>query len=166
MVVEGKTPNLNPELLRDTNLIEYFIRRGVKGEELSEINRYRIYLKATWLSDLGICDGKSISPTFWYWKPSLMKPQYKWPPQLRPHHRSWENWQTSLHTTYNLSRTLALPDHRRFGPWLPLASTTGWIYSKAQGKVLKLYSKGWKSYCPLLRHQGRSSHRRFIKTED
>ena len=88
MVVEGKTLDLNPECLRDTYLMEDFIRRGIQGEELAELNRCQIYLKVICLSDLATVDGRSISPTFWHGKPSLMKPQYKWLPQPRPHQRA------------------------------------------------------------------------------
>ena len=91
MVVEGKTLDLNPECLRDTYLMEDFIRRGIQGEELAELNRCQIYLKVICLSDLATVDGRSISPTFWHGKPSLMKPQYKCPPQPRPNQRAWEN---------------------------------------------------------------------------
>ena len=47
MATEENTPNLKPQLFKDSHIIEYFIRRGIQGGELAELNRFRIYLKAT-----------------------------------------------------------------------------------------------------------------------
>ena len=99
-------------------------------------------------------------------KPSLMKTQHKWPPQPRPHQRAWEKWQAALRNIFNLSIYLDFTYHRRLGTRLFLDSTTGWIYSKSQDRFLHHFSKGRSYYCTLILQQGRSSHRRFSKTED
>ena len=95
-----------------------------------------------------------------------MNPQYKQPPQLRPHQRAWEKWQEALYSTLKFSRSLDLPDHWRFGSWIYSASTARWIYSKYQDRSLHLYPKGWTAYRPLIIRQGRSSYWRFILIED
>ena len=71
--VGRKTPNLKLQCHRDSYLMEDFTRKGIKGEELSKLNIYWIWLKATCLSELATGDGNSISTTFWNGKPSLMK---------------------------------------------------------------------------------------------
>ena len=127
MVVEEKNPNLQLQCHRDTLLMEDFMKIGTQGEELAKLNRCRIFLRATCLSDPATGDGKSISPTFWHGKPSLIESQYKCPPQPITHQRAWENRKAALQTTFNISRYLSLPDNRRLGLYLPSSSTTGCI---------------------------------------
>ena len=107
--------------------MEYFIRRGIQGEELAELNICQIYLQATRLSDLATLEGKSTYPTFWFGNLNLMNPKYKWTLKPMSHQKSWENWQVDLQFTYNLSISLSLPVHQRLGPQLYVATSTGWI---------------------------------------
>ena len=75
MVIEEKTSNLKPQCLKDSHIMEYLIRRVNQGEELAELNKFQIYLKATRLSDLVTGDKKSISPTLWLGNPNIKKLQ-------------------------------------------------------------------------------------------
>ena len=68
---------LNPLCLRVIYKMQDFIKRGIQGEELAELNRYSIYLKATCLSDLVTGYRKLIYPPFWIGKTSLMNPHCK-----------------------------------------------------------------------------------------
>ena len=115
MEIKENTPILKPQLLKDSHIVKDFIRMGIQGQEIEELNRCHIYLKETFLSDLSTWDSKSISPTFWPWKPNLMKPQYKCPPQIKPHQKAWKNWQVPLQSIYNVSRQVALTYNQRMG---------------------------------------------------
>ena len=52
MKIEENTPNLRPQCLKESHIMEYFIRRGIQGKELAELKRCQIYLKSKFLSDL------------------------------------------------------------------------------------------------------------------
>ena len=146
--------------------MEDFLRVLTQGGELVELNRLRTFLRSTCLSDQATGNGKPISPTFWIRNPNTMNSQYQYPPQPRPHKNSCENWQAALYSTYKLFRSLSIPYHQLLVPRLPLASTTGWVYSQSQDRVLHLSPKGFSAYRPLIRRQGISSHRIFILTDD
>ena len=80
------------------------------------------------------------------------------PPPTNYPSKSWEKYLAYLQSTYNLSRSLALPASQLLCPWLPLATTTGWVLLKYQDRVLHLSPKGWSSYIPLISCQVRSIH--------
>ena len=131
--------------------MEDLIWKLIEGEELSELNRCRIFLKAKCLSDLATGNRKSIPPIFWYRKTRLMKYQYKWPHQPRPHQRAWEKWQAALQTTFKLSLTLALPVHLRLCPRLPSASTNdGYNLNHSTGSSISLLKNGHRGFIEFL----------------
>ena len=117
------------QFLKDSHIMEDFIRREIQGEELAKLNILRIYLKSTYLSDLVIGDRTYISAMIRLGKLNIMNPQCKWPPQSRPHQKAWENWKAALKSTYNLSRSLTLLVHQHLCPILSSATSTGCIYS-------------------------------------
>ena len=45
--------------------MEYFLKEGLEGNDLTELKKCILFLKATCLSDIIIGDGKSISVTAW-----------------------------------------------------------------------------------------------------
>ena len=49
MVIEEKKQILKPQCLKDSHIMEYFIKRGIQGEELAELNKLQIHLKSTCL---------------------------------------------------------------------------------------------------------------------
>ena len=63
MVIEENTPDLKPQCLKDSHIMENVIRRVIQGGKPAELNRFHIWLKATCLSYLASGDGKYISPT-------------------------------------------------------------------------------------------------------
>ena len=127
MAIEFKNPILKPQCLKDSHIMEDFIKILFQEEELAELNRLCICLKATCLSDLSTGYGKSISPVLWIIKLNLKNPQYKFTPQPRPRQKAWGNWQADLHFTYNFSISLSLMVHQRLGPQISSTTSTGWI---------------------------------------
>ena len=61
----GKTANLEIQRLNYSFIMEYFLKEGLEGNDLTELKKCILFLKATCLSDIIIGDGKSISVTAW-----------------------------------------------------------------------------------------------------
>ena len=61
IIVQEITPSFQPQRANDSLITEDLIKAGFKGNKLSEINRCRVYLKVTCLSDVSTWDDLSIS---------------------------------------------------------------------------------------------------------
>ena len=72
-VVEERPPNMKLQCQRYTYLMEDFIKIGIQGEELSELNICGIFLQDTCRLVLATGDGKSISSTLWHRNPVSWK---------------------------------------------------------------------------------------------
>ena len=123
--LEERTANLQPQRQNDSLFMEDFIADGIEGEPLSKINRCYLALQVTCRSNISTGNGKAI----WF---NAMKDKKNWkldryicPPQPSPHIKAWENWQASLKSTYNLSRTLALSSSLELGTWHAETHPTG-----------------------------------------
>ena len=79
--------------------MEDFIRGGIQGEELAELNKFQIFLREMHLSYIVTGDRKSISPMFWLRNTNPMAAQYHWPPKLRLHQKYQQNL-TSRYTSH------------------------------------------------------------------
>ena len=89
-------------------IMEGFIKEGLGGNDLAELNTCRLLLKATCLSDISAGDGKSISVMAWNGINNTASSRYEWPTQSKHNQQIWGKWHGALHPTYRLRRTLTL----------------------------------------------------------
>ena len=78
------TPDLFLQRLNDSFLMKDFLDAGYEGENLSELNRCRMYLHATCLSDIVTEDGKSLASESLAGRRKDSRDLYYWPPQPPP----------------------------------------------------------------------------------
>ena len=60
-IVQEITPPLQPQTTNVTLITGDLIKLGFKGNELSGLNRFWMYIRVTYLSDISTGDGISIS---------------------------------------------------------------------------------------------------------
>ena len=106
--------------------MEGFLKEGIEGNDLEELNRCRLFLKYTCLLDISTGDEKTISVMAWNGIQNIASSRYEWSTQQKPHQKIWGRWQAGLHSTYSLIRTLTLTKNIQLGPWLHLG-LTGWV---------------------------------------
>ena len=100
MTGEKKTLNLKTQLHNGSLIIEYFLRSGLKGEELVDLNRCRIFLRSSCLSDLATGYENYISHSAWQVKAIPVVSQQHCPPHTKSFKKVWEKWKSALKTTY------------------------------------------------------------------
>ena len=88
--------------------MEDFIAAGIEGDILAKLNIFRLALCVTCRSNISTGGGKAILINALKGNKKWTLDQYIRPSQPIPHLRSWENWQSSLKYTYNISIALIL----------------------------------------------------------
>jgi hypothetical protein len=109
-------------------------------EELSALNRCRIYLQAYFLSD--ICTGDGLTLLEDAWKGKRFKVPFKtnaWPNQQKPSPKDWTLWQTFIKRAF-LGRGYRLKSP--LGSWLQVDKDWEWYYSPKQERLFKLDDNG------------------------
>ena len=61
IIIQEITPSLQPQTTNVTLITGDLIKLGFKGNELSGLNRFWMYIRVTYLSDISTGDGISIS---------------------------------------------------------------------------------------------------------
>jgi len=117
-----------------------FAQHGYCGQELSELNRCRMFLHAIWLSD--ICDGtgKEILVDCWEGRHPMRSP-YNWPPTVI-HSVEWLRWQQALQKCFGLDRWRHLS--QPLGRWYPVKN--GWFYKESTNRLWYHDTDGWQHF--------------------
>ena len=132
-------PNLyHPRPLRVNDIaIMNLPQAGYSSQDLQRINRCRIFLRVTMLSEISSCDGKTLLPSIWQGQPPPNSfSTLLWPRQSRPSGPSWRLWRRYLQSAlspgnYNCYST-QLRLHRPLGSWLANFDSDrhwSWYYS-------------------------------------
>lgn len=123
----------------DSLLIPMFMAKGFQNEELQQLNRCRIFLKVTTLSDITCGFGEMITQEAWNGRCNdFRSTEHEWPKQgiLPPSY--WTLWQKALLTLCCRPRKLCNP----LGNWLPTCSVqlrfdpgTDRVYQDVDGSI-------------------------------
>ena len=110
-----KCDNLSPKRKNDCLLMNKFLSQAVCPSDLKIINRCRLYLRVTCLSDITTGDGKRLQDDIFRGCKQFTVDSYQWPNQSRPPPRDWKVWRREVlrcfaPTHYNLTFPL--------GPWI------------------------------------------------
>ena len=90
LYIEEGNASLHPQQNNDYFILEDFIKAGIEGDTLSELNRCLLSLNATCRSNIYTGNGKAISINDLQGKENWILDQYIWPPQHSPHFKAWE----------------------------------------------------------------------------
>ena len=108
--MKDDTPNLKLLRTNDSFLMNRFHDAGYKEAELAQINRCRMFLRVTTVSDIATCDGCSILQSALQGQRNPFQPDwYLWPQQGPPTKANWKLWIAAL------TRTLVSPQPRALG---------------------------------------------------
>jgi hypothetical protein len=100
--------------LRDMALMDEFTRQGLSDKQMRDANRFCIYLRAFYISDITDLGGKSIEEWAKQGKRQATRTsKWKWPVQQRPLAVVWKNWQMSLQCITSEDGYL----FQHLGPW-------------------------------------------------
>jgi hypothetical protein len=107
-VKQAWTPTL--PMIHDLMLMDYFVSRKFKPQQLEVLNHCRIYLQVLSLTDIVTADGKQIIiPALNGNKLTDRKSTLNWPIQQRPTKSAWKLWASALqhlHTNGTLHEPL------------------------------------------------------------
>ena len=92
-----------------------FLSQAVCPSDLKIINRCRLYLRVTCLSDITTGDGKRLQEDIFRGCKKFTVDSYQWPNQSRPPPRDWKVWRREVLRCFAPTHyTLTVP----LGPWI------------------------------------------------
>lgn len=102
-------------------------------DEMSKINRVRLYLKELTLSGITTSDGKQITHEAYDGVDEWLQPStMRWPNQIRPPKSNWKTWQHAIDTLFVNNRTRREP----LGQWIMHPHQLwSWFVDEANGKL-------------------------------
>ena len=157
-------PGTNLQLKRENDafLMEGFIAAGATTTELQAINRCRLYLRVTTVSDISTGDGQRLSQTAYERKTYTYRDTYHWPQQGRPPPTDWKIWDYFVKQELGKFHTYPNP----LGTWLLPQDTfiQGWDYFiTTSSDLVEHKEEKWIYHSPLT--QSRSRHLRYDLTK-
>ncbi len=161
----GPVPTLPKRRENDSYLIQTFYEVGFRGASLQALNRCRIYLRATTLSDIVTGSGSSITHGAWTGQRSTINQSssmYAWPVQHRPAARDWSTWQRALTAAYGVVASTRSWSGR-LGRWIDSDSNWIWFISPTEERLYERRSDGWFFYPRYGGRSGRSHTLRFLR---
>ena len=99
--------------VRDVVLMSAIALYNFTPAVLQSVNRCRIYLRVTTLSDICTADGRALHPFLTLRQPFGIRDRFSWPAQGRPDSTDWKRWDAVLHTVVVQSGVLG----RGLGHW-------------------------------------------------
>jgi len=129
---------------RDTEIMCIFIKVGYQKISRAILNKCRMYMQVTYLSDLCTAAGNALECHLWL-KPSTKNSPYNWLMVPKPIPGEWQFQQRTLQTTLSLGNQLmlALP----LGKWCQASSlAAGWYYTPTKTALYQKSTTGWKRH--------------------
>jgi len=95
ITIQSKISNLNPPRRGDCKIMRKIIQAGYKNQELMTLNRCRMWLRVTFLSDIYNGFGNQIKTNCWEGLEPA-KSDLEWPRMEKPTQAEWQEWQRAL----------------------------------------------------------------------
>ena len=152
--LDDVTPNLFPRRENDKFIMTTIAAHPeFTNNDLIHINRCRLYLKVTTISD--ITNGNGMLLRRGVMKGNMLRlnnPQYNWPRQSRPGINSWRIWRKALNRVILRQVRLHLKPEHVLGGWNDGDfSQWNWFFVRTTQKLYQRDLHRWKVY----RRQGR-----------
>ena len=135
----------------DQFLIPLFWNLGFRKSNLAALNRCRMFLQVTTVSDLSSGDGTSILECYWQGR---LHPHahtnYKWPRCGPPSLNDWNRWRHALRSLfYDDAGSLAGRRLRQpLGRWLRTDDSWEWWFAPDDNRLYHRHDGAWKVYLP------------------
>jgi len=143
--------NFKSQRKNDKNLMQAFTSNSIQGYKLAAVNRCRLYLQATFLSDICTGDGLHIDLAAYNGRINVcLTNNYDWPNQGKPGKMDWHEWQRAIDSTFDVSvNSLDLSQSHQLKEWaddIPPASWQWWycpdddiLYRRHSGNMMFRY---------------------------
>eukprot|EP00978_Attheya_sp_CCMP212_P032090 scaffold123677_cov34-Attheya_sp.AAC.5 len=131
-----------PQVRRDNDqfLTTLFINLGYRKASLKALNRCRMFLQVSSLSDISSGDGCSILERFWRgFKDTLNLTHHKWPGCGNPSAHDWSLWRMALRKIlYDDAASIACRRLRQpLGKWTDTSELWPWWYSSSENRLYR-----------------------------
>ena len=154
-------PTLECWTTHDVSIMDTILSHQIiSSEECKAINRCRLYLQITMMSDVVNTDGGLLAPCWRCQKyTSLSSQRYVWPHQEKPSASDIKTWQTVLSKSFtNVTPPLATTTAPlRYVTDARVIST--WRFDPCNNQLWEEYNRGWRLW---KRSSRRHSRRRFF----
>ena len=99
--------------------MQAFTSNGIYGYKLAAVNRCRLYIKATFLSDISTGDGLHIDMAAYNGQVNVcLINTYDRPNQGKPGKMDWHEWQRAIDSTFDVSvNSLELSQSYQLKEW-------------------------------------------------
>ena len=167
ILVLPTTPDLKSRRVHDQFIMQIFGAAGISGKELRPLQRCRLFLQATTLTDLANAEGTHLTTEALQGIRRQMEPAYyNWPIQKNPSRSDWQAWRRTLAPVLRqglgeAGRKLLQPlgqwnDNER-DKWI-------WFYVANERRLYQRTNNGWKFYIHA-GHANRPLSGRYIHPE-
>ena len=142
LLLQTDLPSLQPQRKNDVFLTQHFLAQGYDGPALAALNRCRLFLQVTTLSDCSTTCGSFLLDNILNGEINSLAPQrYSWPAQQRPPESDWHMWRGALRTLLNPYEGTRLS--RPLGEWLSPPSEWQWFFCPALDRVYSREDTAW-----------------------
>jgi hypothetical protein len=129
-------PQLTTRRQKDKFLMAMFQEAGFRQSEMQALNRCRIYLQVSTLSDICTADSRKITEEAWN---GLSKggSKYHWPEQQLPPPKDWKIWQKALVKSLRLGKKggTILGIDLQMGSWTDDDRNWSWFFAPMEAAV-------------------------------
>jgi len=146
IVLVGRGPVLHCSRLNDQFLMQSFRESGFRGKYLMALNRCRLYLQVTTISNITQGSGEHL--TNWAWdgqRSPFYHSTYSWPAQGRPAPLDWNTWCRALTQSFGLCPSTQAFAHR-VGHWLESPDAGIWFVSPSEYRLYVRQGTQWVYY--------------------
>jgi len=127
----------------DIELMQLFVKHGVKQLILQTLNNCQMYLQVFLLSDIVMGAGDQIQPQFWeQYQP--MESQMEWPQMITPTKHHWIICKQVLTEMLHLGQNQHLA--KPLGTWNYQLNMRGWYYHHGMNSLWEATALQWMRY--------------------
>jgi hypothetical protein len=123
--------------------MKVFVDEGLSKEELNQLNKCRLFLRAFQLSDIADGSGLCITDDAWQGRANDMFHKLTWRLQGNPTRNAWDIWRRMLKKCF-LGRGLRLKNP--LGMWNSFDTTWPWYYAPSTNNLYLLSDNKYVSF--------------------
>ncbi len=132
----------------DKEIMQIFLKDGVRGVDLAAVNRCRMYLQVVFVSENCNGEGTKIDQNYWNGKPAHLQSNYQWPCTSPPTPQEWNLWRQRLMSGLSLGHRQHLPLPLR--QWqATIQNAPGYFMDITGNYLLALQNQQWYAHAKI-----------------
>jgi hypothetical protein len=158
MQIDDSVADLSLDREHDQFIIRAFQQAGYKGKTLGRLNKCRVFLHATTVSNISTGCGKFVTQAAWMGRADTTRMEkYDWPNQGNPTSSDWKIWQEAVTKSLCIRPKIL---RTQLGRWLQEGSTT-WLYSELEERLYHTEGGTTTYYSRAPGNASRAAKRKF-----